>query len=336
MQPLVSLIIPVFNQKEAYFRRCIESALAQADPRLEIIVSDNHSTNGCTDFLSGPTDPRLRVIRPPCHLQLIQHFAFAGFQANGQLLSFLPSDDWLEPNWLEVMLAVMEKHPDAALAYCDLHKHEVETGRVARYRGDAFASRYFTNTEAIHNFGRFICRDTSAYMVGALVRRGAYFDSGGFHDAGVRYAGDACMGLGLLKYGGVAYENRALANYTVWTAKQGKSDAQWSAMACQDIAKVLSWAQNDMALRSIAHDAKFSFARSRMRMSVFFLLAYIKNVAEDGDNSRIHDDFQETLKILSRGWLPKWLTSIFRFSIVSRLMKRLKDRLGKKVKSSFL
>ncbi len=173
-------------------------------------------------------------------------------------------------------------------------------------------------------------------MVGALVRREAYFESGGFHDAGVRYAGDACMGLGLLKYGGVAYENRALANYTVWTAKQGKSDAQWSAMACQDIAKVLSWAHNDMALRAIAHDANFSFVKSRIRMSVFFLLAYLKNLVVDSDNSRIHDDFQEALKILSRGWFPRWVTSIFRIRIVVQLMRKLKDRFGAKIKSSFL
>ncbi|MBI4989447.1 MAG: glycosyltransferase family 2 protein [Rhodocyclales bacterium] len=336
MQPLVSLVIPVFNQKEEYFRRCLDSALAQAHPRLEIIVSDNHSTNGCTAFLPELTDPRLRLIKPPCHLQLIQHFAFAGFQANGQLVSFLPSDDWLEADWLDAMLEVLEKHPEAAFAFCDLRKHEVESGQVSRYRGDAFPSRHYTNTEAIRIFGKFICRDTSAYMTGALIRSDAYFKCGGFHDAGVRYAGDACMGLGLLKYGGVAYEDRALANYTVWTAKQGKSDAQWSAMACQDIAKVISWAENDIALRAIARDAKFSFLKSRIRMTVFFLLAYIKNVIEDRDNTRIHDDFQETLKILSRGWLPKWMTSLFRATPVIRLMGTLKNIYGQKIKSRFL
>jgi len=336
MQPLASLVIPIFNQKEEYFRRCIESALAQAHPRLEIIVSDNHSTNGCTAFLAELADPRLRLIKPPCHLQLIQHFAYAGFQARGPLVSFLPSDDWLEPDWLDIMAGVMDRHPDAAFAFCDLRKHEVESGQVSRYRGDTFPSRYYTNAEAIRIFGKFICRDTSAYMTGALIRSDAYFKSGGFHDAGVRYAGDACMGLGLLKYGGVAYENRALANYTVWTAKQGKSDAQWSAMACQDIAKVLGWAENDIALRAIARDAKFSFLKSRIRMTVFFLLAYIKNVIDDRDNTRMHDDFQETLKILSRGWLPKWITSVFRINFIRKLMGILKDKFGGIVKSYFL
>jgi glycosyltransferase involved in cell wall biosynthesis len=336
MQPTTSLVIPVYNQKEAYFRRCIESAIAQPDPQLEIIVSDNHSTNGCAAFLAELRDPRLRLIKPPCHLQLIQHFAYAGFHANGQLVSFLPSDDWLEPDWLDVMAGVMDKHPDAAFAFCDLHKHEVESGHVSRYRGNAFPSRFLTNTEAIHIFGKFICRDTSAYMTGALIRSDAYFKCGGFHDAGVRYAGDACMGLGLLKYGGVAYESRALANYTIWTAKQGKSDAQWSAMACQDIAKVLSWADNDIELRAIARDAQFSFLKSRIRMSVFFLLAYIKNVIDDRDNVRIHDNFQETLKILSRGWLPKWTTSFFRITSVIRLMAFLKEKLGQNIKARFL
>lgn len=336
MDPLFTLVLPVFNQKEEYFRRCIESALIQAHPRLEIIVSDNHSTNGCTAFLSDIGDPRLRLIRPPCHLQLIQHFAFAGFQARGQLLSFLPSDDWLEPGWLDIMVGVMDRHPDAALAFCDLRRHEVESGQVSRYRDDAYPSRYLTNAEAIRLFGKFICRDTSAWMTGALIRQDAYFKCGGFHDAGVRYAGDACIGLGLLKYGGVAYENSALANYTVWTTKQGKSDAQWSAMACQDIAKVIGWAQNDMELRALAKAANFSFSRSRIRMSVFFLLAYIKNVIDDRDNTRIHDDFQETLKILSRGWLPKWATSVFRNKHASKIMKFLRDKYGSQIKTLFL
>jgi len=89
-------------------------------------------------------------------------------------------------------------------------------------------------------------------------------------------------------------------------------------------------------LRAIARDAKFSFLKSRIRMSFFFLLAYIKNVIVDKDNSRIHDDFQETLKILSKGWFPKWLTSIFRINFVRNATSVLMDKYGKNIKSRFL
>lgn len=336
MSPRISLVIPVYNQQLEYFRRCIDSALAQRQPQLEIIVSDNHSTNGCTDFLAGIDDPRLRVVKPPCHLPLIQHFAFAGFQARGELLSFLPSDDWLEDDWLEVMQDVLDRHPAAAFAFCDLTRHMVTSGESSRYRGDTFPSRYFTDREAIHRFGKLICRDTSAYMIGALIRREAYFKNGGFHDAGVRYAGDACLGLNLLKQGGVAYENRALANYRVWTTAEGKTDAQVSAIACLDAAKVFGWAENDVALRALARRAGFSFFKARLRMMAFFLLAYIKTLIDDPANTPMHDDFQEALKILGRGWLPKWLTSLFRTRPMLRAMRFFREKCGEKIRAGFL
>lgn len=336
MEPLVSLVIPVFNQKHEYIRRCLQSALIQPHPRLEIIVSDNWSTNGCTDFLAGIVDPRLRVVKPPLHLPIIQHFAFAGFQAKAPLISILPSDDWIEPNWLEIMLQVIEKYPEAAFAFCDLKKHMVSSGEVTAYRGSEFPSRYFTATEAIHLLGKFICKDTGYFIVGGLMRSDAYFKCGGFHDAGANYSGDLSLGLGLIKYGGVAYDTRALANYTVWGAQHGKTDAQRSAIACQDAAKIICWAENDGVLREIAARAGFSFLRSRIRLSIFFLLAYLQNAIDDPGNSKVHVEFQDHLTRLSRGWLPKWATTLLRTAPSIRLMGFIRDKMGQKIKSLFL
>ncbi len=336
MPALVSIVIPVFNQNETYLRRCVESALAQDCSSLEIIVSDNHSTNDCTKFLSEILDSRLSVIKPPSHLPLVQHFAFAGFQAHGQFISFLPSDDWLEPDWLRPMLEAMENHPDASLAYCDAYKHDMVTNQVGRYRGDQFPSRFFSSDEAINIFGKFICKDTSAYMIGALVKSEVYFKCGGFHDTGAIYAGDACLGLGLIKYGGVAYVNQSLANYTVWTDKQGKLDEQSAVAACIDIAKVLGCAECDLKLREIADRAKFSFFKTRVRISVFFLLNYMQKVIEEKNSNKNHTAFQDALKIISRGWIPTWLTSFFKLSIAISVMDFLRGKFGKKIKSIFL
>jgi glycosyltransferase involved in cell wall biosynthesis len=336
MEPLVSLVIPVFNQKHEYMRRCLESALVQPHAGLEIVVSDNCSTNGCTEFLAEITDPRLRIVKPPRHLPLIQHFAFAGFQAKGRLISFLPSDDWLEPGWLDVMLGVIEKHPEAAFAFCDINKHVMQSGEVSPYRGSGCPSRYFTDAEAMRLLGRLVCKETSYFIVGGLIRSDAYFKCGGFHDAGASYSGDFSLGLGLIKHGGAVYETRALANYTVWGEKHGKADAQRSAIACQDAAKIISWAENDGALQAIAARANFSFRKSRARLSMFFLLAYLQNAIVDPDNLRTHAEFQEHLKRLSRGWLPIWATTLLRSTPALRLMSLLRDRYGPKIKSFFL
>ena len=336
MLALVSIVIPVFNQKEAYLLRCVTSALAQNHPNLEVIVSDNHSTNGCIKVLSEITDSRLAIVKPPFHLPLVQHFAFAGFQAHGEYISFLPSDDWLQPNWLQPMLKTMTSHPDASIAYCDVYRHNMITNQVSRYRGNRFVSKFLSSDEAIKVFGKFICKDTSAYMIGALVKSKNYFKCGGFHDTGATYAGDACMGLGLLKYGGVVYINEALANYTIWTSEQGKIDEQYAVAACLDIAKVLVCAECDPALLEIANVAGFSFKKMRVRLTIFFLLNYIQQLIEDEKTNIDYASFQVALKIISKGWVPIWVSSVFKLSIVINIMSFLRKKFGEKAKSKFL
>jgi len=335
--PLVTIVIPVFNQRADFLRQCIDSALAQSYPNLEILVSDNHSNNGTSEVILGYVDPRLRVVNPPHHLTMIQNFTFAASQAHGELLSFLPSDDWLEKDWLNVMQGVLARHPAAAFVYCDLTWHAVDSGESSRYRCGAFPSRYFTDSEAIHHFGKLICRNTSAYVVGALIRSAAYFKSSGWQDAGISYAGDACLGLDLLKHGGVAYENQALANYRVWTAKQGKAaDTRVSVFSCRDMAKIYDWAESDAAFRAIAHRAGFSFFKARLRITAFFLLAYIKTLIDDPSDIPLHEDFQDALKTLSRGWLPKWVTSIFRTRLILQSIRFFRGKVEKRIRASFL
>ncbi|MCB1792022.1 MAG: glycosyltransferase, partial [Gammaproteobacteria bacterium] len=85
--PLVTVVIPVYNQNDAFLRQCIDSVLEQDYPNLEVLVSDNHSNNGCSDVILSYADSRLRVVRPPVHLPMVQHWAFAVFQARGEYLS---------------------------------------------------------------------------------------------------------------------------------------------------------------------------------------------------------------------------------------------------------
>lgn len=336
-RPLISIIIPVFNQNPELFRRSIKSALAQSGQEIEVVVSDNHSTNGCHLILDEFKDPRLRVVRPPQHLSIIQHFAYVGFQAAGEYLSLLPSDDWLESNWLAEMLDALQKHPEASFAYCDLYKHDVKSGQTSRYRSTGYPSRFLTDEEAIRVFGKMITKETSGFIVGALIRSDAFFKCGGFHDAGAMYAGDLSIGFGLLKYGGVVYVDQPLVNYTAWPKVAGKmTEAKWHVVTCQDCSKILAWARNDLLLRDIAKRSGFSFFKTRVRMTMFFLLSFIQMTIDDKDNAELLNSFQQALKLLSGGWLPIWSTSLFRKSLVSSCMGYLRAKFGPRMKAMFL
>lgn len=335
--PLVSIVIPVFNQKDEYLRRCIASVLAQQYSNYEIILSNNHSTNGCESVMHEFIDSRIRVVSPPQHLSMAHHFAYAAFQANGQFISFLPSDDWLEPNWLEEMLGALHRHPEAAFAYCDVFKHDLRKKKVSRYRGDGYLSRYISASEAMHVFGGLLSKEMIAWVTGALIRSDAFFQNSGGQWAGITHAGDLAFGLELIRYGGVVYVGQPLANNLAWTQAEGKSaDSKWYALSCQDAAKVLDWAKNDLLLSEIAKQAGFSFTRARVRMTAFFLLSYIQLAIDDKDNSELLSAFQKALKMISKGWLPIWSTSIFRIALVSRFMGFLRAKVGAKVRKAFL
>ena len=64
--PLVSIIIPARDEAHN-IERCLRSAMANRYPDLEIIVLDDHSTDGTGDIARrvAADDPRVRVIVPP-------------------------------------------------------------------------------------------------------------------------------------------------------------------------------------------------------------------------------------------------------------------------------
>jgi chlorobactene glucosyltransferase len=64
--PLVSVVIPARNERRN-IERCVASVLASRYERIDVIVVDDHSTDGTGDAARaiGAGDPRLRVIEAP-------------------------------------------------------------------------------------------------------------------------------------------------------------------------------------------------------------------------------------------------------------------------------
>ena len=109
MEPLVSIIVPVYNI-ETYLPRCVDSLLRQSYPNLEVLLVDDGSTDG-----SGPLcdayatqDARVRVI----HKQNggLSDARNAGLEAaKGECLSFVDGDDWVSPYYIENLYRALEQ-----------------------------------------------------------------------------------------------------------------------------------------------------------------------------------------------------------------------------------
>lgn len=105
LDPLVSVVVPVYNV-ESYLRRCLYSICAQTYRNLEILLIDDGSTDSsgdiCDEF-SG-RDPRIKVFHQ-------KNTGLSGArnrgidEAAGTYLAFVDSDDYVSPEFIEVMVA---------------------------------------------------------------------------------------------------------------------------------------------------------------------------------------------------------------------------------------
>jgi glycosyltransferase involved in cell wall biosynthesis len=115
-EPLVSIGIPTFDRADS-LRRAVASALGQTHRRLEIVISDNGSTDAtvgvCRELAAS--DPRVRVLRQPVNRGPIANFNAVLVELGGEYAMLLADDDWLDADYVERCLAELRARPDHAL-----------------------------------------------------------------------------------------------------------------------------------------------------------------------------------------------------------------------------
>ena len=104
MDPIVSIIVPVYNAEET-LRRCIESVLNQGFTDFELLLVDDGSTDSsagiCREYENG--DRRVRVIRKE-NTGVSDTRNLGLSEARGTFVQFLDSDDWITPDATSLMV----------------------------------------------------------------------------------------------------------------------------------------------------------------------------------------------------------------------------------------
>lgn len=100
---LISVIIPVYKV-EPYLERCIKSVVEQTYKNLEIILVDDGSPDSCPEICDkwAKKDSRIKVI----HKENggLSDARNAGMLiSTGEMIGFVDSDDWIEPNMYQLL-----------------------------------------------------------------------------------------------------------------------------------------------------------------------------------------------------------------------------------------
>jgi hypothetical protein len=176
--PRLSILIPTRN-RAAYLAGALSSARAQDLPDIEIIVSDNASTDGTSALLAGLADPRVRTVRQEQDLGMVGNWNACLALARGDLVLVLSDDDELYPHAARTLAAAMNE-PGAILAYglvdvvdgSDLWLHRSPAGPAREVGADFVRGRLL--------FGA--CREP--HLCATVFRRSTLLEQGGFPEVG--------------------------------------------------------------------------------------------------------------------------------------------------------
>jgi glycosyltransferase involved in cell wall biosynthesis len=135
--PIISIGLPVYNG-ERFLRHALESILEQSFSNIELIISDNASTDGtaniCNEF--AMRDARIRYVRQDINIGAMRNWNFVAKEARGKYFKWSSASDYCAPDMLASCFAAMEAESDIVLCYGQTCLVDQETGELTEYAGN--------------------------------------------------------------------------------------------------------------------------------------------------------------------------------------------------------
>jgi GT2 family glycosyltransferase len=207
MNPQFSIAIPVYNRRDLLMQ-AIRSCLCQTAAEVEIVVSDDCSSEDLCSALEVFQDPRISYYRNNVRLGATRNHQQAVSRARGVYVLVLNSDDFVLPDCLEVAVRGLQKWKSAAAAY--------------------FSATYLTGStiQGSHEMPRVEFADDETYLKNpwlegyhgtspscCLFRKAAFDGIGGYREM-LRFAYDWDLYMRFMrKGGGVVFIPEVLSVY---------------------------------------------------------------------------------------------------------------------------
>jgi glycosyltransferase involved in cell wall biosynthesis len=207
--PKVSVIVPVYNQAP-FIRDTVDSALSQDHEHLELVLSDDGSSDGTTDILReyAARDQRVKLVASEQNTGIAGAFNRALEARTGDYIAWLGGDDLMLPGKLSRQVAVLESRGDAIGCCHDADVFDSATGRsYGRF------TEIYNGRRGVREGGVELLLDPTYMMLPStmMVRSSAV---GGLRfDPRVRVSNDWLFDIQLFQKGRITGVDEVLARY---------------------------------------------------------------------------------------------------------------------------
>jgi glycosyltransferase involved in cell wall biosynthesis len=145
MNPKISVIIPIYNG-EIYVERVIKSVLSQTIQNFEIIFIDDGSIDNSISQIKKFNDERIRIYS-------IKHRGVSAARNKGvdmarsNFIAFLDVDDEWRPIFIETMLKMREKYPEAGIYIVNRiikEDYNIDINKIKVINDDVLITNFFS------------------------------------------------------------------------------------------------------------------------------------------------------------------------------------------------
>src|SRR5262249_48202474 len=173
--PLVSIGVPVYNG-DAVLERALDALCAKDYEHLEIIVSDNASTDNTPKIgrAAAERDERVLYLSTDVNRGAAWNFSRLVHVAQGPYFKWAAADDLCRPEFVSTCVAVLEADPSAVLCYPRTSLIDEDDNVVDDFDDDLA----YADESPIRRLGR-VCRHGGEYhAVFGVIRTDALRDTG--------------------------------------------------------------------------------------------------------------------------------------------------------------
>ncbi len=115
-EPLITVIVTTYNRRDL-LGETIQSILNQTFTNFELIVVDNMSADGTSEYADSIQDERVSYYRSPNHGVIAVNRNYGIRLAKGEFLAFCDDDDLWLPHKLATQMAVLSENDQAVMCY---------------------------------------------------------------------------------------------------------------------------------------------------------------------------------------------------------------------------
>lgn len=175
LEPLVTIGIPTYNRGDERLQRVLDAACNQDWKNIEILVSDNASSDGTEELMRNVSDPRVRYIRQAENIGANANFNFLLQEARGEWFLLFHDDDLIDPDFVSSCLSVVS--PGHRLGFIRTGVRSIDaSGKVLKETPNQLSGK---SREDFY-FSWFGAR-TATFLCSTLYHTQRLRDVGGFH-----------------------------------------------------------------------------------------------------------------------------------------------------------